>query len=145
VSHALVLYDGVCGLCNRLVRSIIKRDREGIFVFASLQSGLAKGILEAHAENPSQFDTIYVVADFDPARSDAARTTPLLARSDAARFVVRELGGIWRAAARALDLLPRAIRDWMYGVVARNRYLIFGRYEACPLPSEELRRRFLDV
>lgn len=142
--HPLVLYDGVCGLCNRLVQFILKRDRRGIFLFASLQSGLAHSILKAHGEDPSSLDTFYVVVDFDPARSDG-NSEQLLARSDAARFVLQQLGGIWRGLAWASLIAPRPVREWMYGAVARNRYRMFGRYDACPVPSAETRKRFLDL
>ena len=147
--HPIVLYDGVCGLCNRMVQFVLKRDRRGVFRFAPLQGAFANRVLRAHGENPADLDTVYAVVNCDPAQKvESGQGVPeqrLLARSDAVLFVARELGGVWGAAGWVLRLVPRAVRDWGYRVVAGNRYRIFGRYDACPLPSEATRERFLDV
>lgn len=137
--HPILLYDGVCGLCNRLVQFILRRDPEGVFRFASLQSALAAGILARHGADARDLDTVYVVLNAGQADEQ------LLPRSDAVIFILQQLGGIWRPAALAVRLLPRPLRDWGYRLVARNRYRIFGRYDACPLPSADTRSRFLDV
>jgi predicted DCC family thiol-disulfide oxidoreductase YuxK len=139
LSSPLLLYDGICGLCNRLVRFILRRDLAGIFRFASLQSPLAGRILVRYGANPADLDTVYVVVNHN--ESDES----LLARSDAVLFVLREMGGIWGAVAFLLRPVPRRLRDGAYRIVARHRYRIFGRYDACLLPSEETRGRFLDV
>jgi predicted DCC family thiol-disulfide oxidoreductase YuxK len=136
----VVFYDGVCGLCNRGVQFILKRDRREVFRFAPLQGPLAHRILGAHGIDPSDLDTIYVAVNCDQGSKER-----LLARSDAVVFVLRELGGIWRVGAWFLRWLPRQVRDWGYNVIARNRYRIFGRYETCPIPSESVRARFLDI
>jgi predicted DCC family thiol-disulfide oxidoreductase YuxK len=138
VSKAIFLYDGVCGLCNRGVQFILRHDHKGDFRFASLQSEFAQRMLTRHRLNAADLDTVYVVVDCD---GDEA----LLARSDAVLFVMREIGGIWRAGAAVLVWLPRRLRDWAYDLVARNRYRVFGRYDTCPAPSENVRARFLDV
>jgi predicted DCC family thiol-disulfide oxidoreductase YuxK len=140
VGHPILLYDGVCGLCNRLVQFILKRDRADFFRFASLQSEFAARILARH-EADSKFETVYVVLPDDPPKQ---QSESLLLRSEAVTFVLSQLGGIWPAAASLLRLIPRPIRDWAYGIVARHRYRIFGRYDACPLPTPETRSRFLD-
>jgi len=137
--HPILLYDGVCGLCNRLVRFVLRRDRRGVFRFASLQSGMAAGILARHGADPTVLDTFYVVIGSEP--TDEL----LLGRSDAAVFVLRELGGIWRFLSGMLRVVPRPVREWGYRLVARNRYRVFGKYESCPLPPKETRERFLDV
>jgi predicted DCC family thiol-disulfide oxidoreductase YuxK len=145
-AHPVLLYDGVCGLCNRTVQFVLKRDRSDAFRFAALQSALGRRILERHGANPSDLDTFYVVLDFDAALPiEAEQSETLLARSDAVSFVLCELGGVWRLLGRLFRLLPRTARDGMYNLVARRRYRIFGRYDACPLPSEKDRRWFLDV
>jgi len=136
----VLFYDGVCGLCNRTVQFILRRDRREVFRFAPLQGPLANRILKAHGIDPSDLDTIYVAVNCDQSSKER-----LLARSDAAVFVLRELGGIWRVGAAVLGLMPRSVRDWGYGLIARNRYRIFGRYETCPIPSENVRTRFLDL
>jgi len=138
-SHPILLYDGVCGLCNRLVQLILRRDRNAVFQFASLQSPFAARILARHGLNPADLDTVYVVVSHDQAHES------LLARSDAVRYVLCQIGGLWRFAAGMLACLPRPLREWGYRVVARNRYRIFGRYDTCPLPGDGVRSRFLDL
>lgn len=151
ISHALLLYDGVCGLCNRFVQFVFRHDRKAIFRFVSLQSPLAARILSAHGASAIDLDTVYVIRNFDPAHPDLANpeneagAQPLLSRSDAVMFVLQELGGLWRALALVLRCFPRFIRDWGYRVIAGNRYRIFGRYPICPVPGPSVRNRFLDL
>ncbi len=136
--HPILLYDGVCGLCNRFVQFILRRDRHAIFRFASLQSAPAARILARHGINPTDLDTVYVVLNYDfPNES-------LLSRSDAALFVLKQLGGLWRPTALLLQLLPRFLRDPPHNAIARRRYRIFGRSDACTLPCDQDRSRFLD-
>ena len=139
MSPRILLYDGVCRLCHRMVQFTLRRDREGIFRFAPLQGELAAGILKRHGAMPDQFDTAYVV--INPNESGEL----LLARSDAVLFILQQLGGAWRMAGFVFGLVPLAMRDWAYRLVARHRYRIFGRYDACARPSEETRGRFLDL
>lgn len=144
MSNPIVLYDGVCGLCNRTVQFALKRDREGIFRFASLQSKLAGRILARHDEDASDLDTMYVVLNCDPADPEK-ESGELLERSDAVLYILRRLGGFWGVTGNLLRLIPRPIRDWGYGIVARMRYRVFGKYDTCPVPSAETRARFLDL
>ena len=142
----ILLYDGVCGLCNRTVQFVLRRDRDGVFRFASLQSRLGRDILDRHALSASDLDTFYVVIGVDPAPlAGTAKNERLLSRSDAVSIVLQKLGGFWRIVGALFGRVPRDLRDWMYNLVARRRYRVFGRYEACPLPSEADRQRFLDV
>ena len=147
--HPIILYDGVCGLCNRLNQFVLRRDHDGIFLFASLQSPFAARILARHGANPQDLDTVYVVVNHDLTKHDLAREAQpnerLLPRSDAIIFVLKRLGGIWKLLGVFLRLLPLVLRDAAYRIVARNRYRIFGRFEACMLPSAEHRNRFLDI
>lgn len=142
-----MLYDGVCGLCNRWVQFILKRDAAGLFRFAPLQSRLAARVLAQHGVQTADLNAMYVVVNPDLDATDGRErgAESLLARSDAVLFVMRELGGIWSVGAWVLRVLPRPVRDWGYGLVARYRYRMFGRYETCPAPSEATRGRFLDV
>jgi predicted DCC family thiol-disulfide oxidoreductase YuxK len=136
--HPILLYDGVCGLCNRLVQFILRRDREAIFRFAALQSPFAARILSRHGANPTDLDTVYLVLNHElPDES-------LLSRSDAVVFVLKKLGRFWRTAAFLLQLLPMFVRDPLYNAIARHRYRIFGRLDTCPLPREQDHSRFLD-
>jgi len=153
-SHPILLYDGVCGLCNGSVQFILRHDRDAVFRFAALQSSFAARILARHGADPADLDTVYVLlnhdltereaAGKDPAQPDAAGES-LFTRSDAVMFVLRQLGGVWGAIAFLMRLIPRPARNWGYNLVARYRYRIFGRYDMCPLPSADTRARFLDL
>jgi len=138
VSHPILLYDGVCGLCNRVVQFILKRDVSAVFRFASLQSSFASSILERHGKNALALDAVYLAVESD------SEPETLLAGADAAIFVLRELSGVWGWLGAGLRLLPRSVRDGGYRLVARNRYKVFGRYDSCPAPSQAARGRFLD-
>jgi predicted DCC family thiol-disulfide oxidoreductase YuxK len=146
-ANPIVLYDGVCGLCNRMVQFILRRDRRSVFRFASLQSSFAASILTRHEASPTDLDTFYIVLNHKLQTGGFATNQLdelLLARSDAVIFLLDNLGGIWQVMARLFRLLPRALRNWLYEVVAHNRYRIFGRYDACPVPDTATRSRFLD-
>lgn len=134
-SYPLILYDGVCGLCNWLVRFILRHDKKKKFTFAALQGQTARSILQRSGHNPEALDTMYVVLNSDER---------LLSRSDAALFIGRELGGAWSALAAVFGIFPVASRNWMYRLIARNRYKFFGRYQVCPLPDASVRVRFFD-
>ncbi|MFZ0297270.1 MAG: DCC1-like thiol-disulfide oxidoreductase family protein [Candidatus Sulfotelmatobacter sp.] len=137
--HPIILYDGVCALCNRFVQFILRRDRNAIFRFASLQNAFAVPILARHSASPSDLDTVYVVVNYE------LPDEYLLSRSEAILFVLRQLAGPWRTIAPLLQILPKSLRDAVYSAVARRRYRIFGRYEVCMLPPVQHRSRFLDL
>jgi predicted DCC family thiol-disulfide oxidoreductase YuxK len=139
MAHPIILYDGACGLCNRLNQFVLRRDSDAIFRFASLQSALAARILSRHNADPQDLDTVYVVLNHE------LPDERLLPRSDVVIFVLKRLGGLWKVLGIVLRLLPRPLRDAGYRLVARNRYRIFGRSENCMLPSPENRHRFLDT
>jgi predicted DCC family thiol-disulfide oxidoreductase YuxK len=134
----LVLFDGVCGLCNRVVRFILPRDHVGIFDFAALQSETGRGWLRRFRRDPDALDTFVVIRDYRGPGPE------MLTRSDAALFVMRWLGHPWRALS-TLRLVPVALRDFGYDVAARRRYRWFGQYDTCPLPDASYRRRFVDL
>jgi predicted DCC family thiol-disulfide oxidoreductase YuxK len=138
MSNPIVLYDGVCALCNRIVQFLLKRDRRDRLRFASLQSDFAATILKRHGADASDLETVCVVTDYE--QPDEA----LLTRSDAILSLGQQLGGIWSAAVVG-KVLPRALRDWLYNLVARNRYHVFGKYDSCMLPEGRYRRKFLDT
>jgi predicted DCC family thiol-disulfide oxidoreductase YuxK len=138
MEHPVLLYDGVCGFCNRLVQFVLRHDHEKIFRFASLQSSFGSQVLRKHAVDASALRTAYVLASGEEGEV-------LLQRSEAILFVIGRFGGIWSGLAQMARLLPLGIRDWAYNVIARHRYRIFGRYESCPLPSAADRERFLDL
>jgi predicted DCC family thiol-disulfide oxidoreductase YuxK len=133
----LVLYDGVCGLCDRLLQFLLVRDRRAVFNFASLQSEVGHTIVERAGGNPHELNSFYVVANY---RTPQAR---VFARSRAALFVAGELGWPWKVA-RLFSVLPTALLDRVYDVIARTRYRVFGRYDQCLVPRPEFRSRFVE-
>jgi predicted DCC family thiol-disulfide oxidoreductase YuxK len=149
---SVVFYDGVCGLCSRLVRFLLRRDRHAQLLFAPLQSDLARTVLRRHGYDPSDLDTVYVIADRrSPARGprggDYARwggSERVLARSRAILHALHVLGGGWRLLAAAGSLLPVRLADAVYDAVATRRYRAFGKLESCPVPPPEWRGRFID-
>jgi predicted DCC family thiol-disulfide oxidoreductase YuxK len=128
----VILYDGVCALCNGAVRWVLEQDRHGEFRFAALQSDYARRELGNRGIDPGALATMYLIAD-----------GKVFARSQAGIEIGRRLGGKWRVAAVVVWLVPWFLRDWVYGWVARNRYRKFGKYEVCPVPAAEVRERFL--
>lgn len=138
-SHPIILYDGVCGLCNRLNRFVLKRDREDRFRFASLQSEVANLILNRHGVSASDLDTVYVALNVEQTEER------LLARSEAIIFVFSALGGFWSFAATVFRAVPRFLRDRLYNLVAHNRYRVFGKYDVCLMPDAKYAAKFLDA
>ena len=135
-SISVVLYDGVCGLCNRLNQFLLKRDRHDRFRFASLQSEVASQLLHRHGATAIDLDTVYVVVDYGKPGEK------LLSRSDAIIHVLQRLGGIWAFIA-AGKILPKSLRDLFYKLVATNRYRVFGKYDVCLMPEERFKHKFL--
>ena len=129
---AIVLFDGVCNLCNGAVAFIIARDRRAQFGFASLQSDAGRRLLRELSGDDALPDTFVLVED-----------GRMFTQSTAALRIARRLGFPWSLAA-LLTVLPRAIRDGAYRLVARNRYRWFGKRETCMMPTADLRRRFLE-
>lgn len=132
----LLLYDGVCGLCDRLNRFVLARDRRDRIVFAPLQGSVARAILARHGRDATALDTVYVVADLE---GPAER---VLSRARAVLFLLESLGGIW-GLARVVERLPSRWLDGAYDLVAGRRYRWFGRSEACIVPPAGHRAKFL--
>ena len=130
----VVLYDGSCGLCSRSVRFIAAHDPAGRFRFAALDSAIAGEVLHG-ARVPSQLPDSVVLVEADGS---------VLVESDAALTILGRLDGRARHLAR-LRIVPRPLRDAVYRLIARTRYRIFGRHDACELPAPWLRERFLDA
>jgi predicted DCC family thiol-disulfide oxidoreductase YuxK len=130
--NPVLLYDGVCALCNGAVRWILEQDQRGEFRFAALQSEYARGELGTRGLDADALATVYLIAD-----------GKLYSRSRAAIEIGRRLGGVWKFTAALAWLVPWFLRDWVYDWVARNRYQKFGKYDSCPVPPPEVRDRFL--
>jgi predicted DCC family thiol-disulfide oxidoreductase YuxK len=133
----LVLYDGVCGLCNRLVQFLLATDHRAVFDFASLQGVTGTTIVEGAGMNSDELNSFFVLAHY---RTGNSR---VLAKSQAALFVAAELGWPWKLAS-LMRALPSAVLDRAYDLVARHRYRIFGHYDQCVAPRPEHRDRFLE-
>lgn len=127
----VILFDGVCNFCNSSVQFIIKRDPRGIYQFTSLQSEVGQKLLKDH-EVPVELDSFIYIED-----------EKIYFKSTAALKVFRNLKGLWKLL-YIFIIVPRPLRDVVYGVIARNRYKWFGKRDACMIPSPEQRKRFLD-
>jgi predicted DCC family thiol-disulfide oxidoreductase YuxK len=136
--RALLLYDGVCALCHGLVKFLMKRDRGDRFRFAPLQSELGREMLGRFGITRFR-DGVVLVTDVFRAGERVYQ------RSDAVAASLRLLDGAWQKVGSVLLLAPRWLRELGYGVVARVRYRVFGRYDACPVPLPEERDRLLGV
>ena len=136
MNNPVILYDGVCGLCDRLVRFVLKHDQRGFFRFAALQGHFAAKALARHGKDAAQLEAMCVIA------GEKSRPEELLCKSDAAIFVVRQLNWPWKAAV-LLKIVPRGLRDRAYDWIARRRYRIFGKLEQCAVPSAAERERFI--
>jgi predicted DCC family thiol-disulfide oxidoreductase YuxK len=132
----LILYDGFCALCNWSVRFVAARDRAERFAFAPLRGATAADVF-AHHRQPADLETMVLVLDA------GTRHERLAVRSEGVLLACRELGPPWSLLA-ALRLVPAPLRDAAYRLVARYRYRVFGRYDSCPVPPAELRKRFLE-
>ncbi|PYE56395.1 thiol-disulfide oxidoreductase DCC family protein [Deinococcus yavapaiensis] len=130
--NRVVLFDGMCNLCSASVQLVIRHDPRGMFRFASQQSAVGRDLMRTHG------------------LSDELRTVVLIEggavylESDAAVGIAREMGWPWKLA-WSLRFVPRFLRDAVYRFVARHRYVLFGKKNACWLPTPELRARFLDA
>jgi predicted DCC family thiol-disulfide oxidoreductase YuxK len=132
----VVLYDGVCGLCNRLVRFLLRHDRQDRFRYTPLQSEFASSLLRKHDIDAADLNSVSIVTDY------GQPTERAFTKSDAVLRAWWELGGIWRIG-EVGRVLPRAARDWFYDLVARNRYRMFGKSEPCPMSRAEDREKFV--
>ncbi len=134
-SH-LILYDGNCGLCHRLVRFVLRRDRRGVFHFASIQGDFGRTLLQHFGGDPDTLTTFYIVTEY------RAPSPTLLCKSRAALLLFNTLGGPWSAFG-ILRIIPAAFLDRCYDLIARNRYGLFGRTESCVVPDDKYKNRMI--
>jgi predicted DCC family thiol-disulfide oxidoreductase YuxK len=130
---AIVLFDGVCNLCNNTVQIIIDHDPTGHFRFASLQSETAKTLLAEHGMKPPEGDPDSILL---------VRDGRVYSHSGAALRIAKKMSGAFKLLWLFIAV-PWPIRDAVYRLIARNRYRWFGREESCRIPTPELRARFL--
>jgi predicted DCC family thiol-disulfide oxidoreductase YuxK len=139
-SRVLMLFDGLCGLCNSAVRWVTQQDHADRFRFAPLQSELTAAILSRHGisrEVVLKSNTVYLVLDA------GTRHERLLTRSDVTVKILMLLGGRWRLLGYLLRAVPAFVRNAAYGLFARHRYRLTGQYQVCPLPTEAERMKFI--
>lgn len=129
----IILFDGVCNLCNSSVQFVIKRDKKDIFRFAALQSEMGQALVKERGINTEEVDSIILI------EPQIAYYT----KSDAALKIAKLLSGGWPLLGILLGL-PKGFRDWVYDWVARNRYQWFGKKDSCMIPTEALKGKFLE-
>ena len=130
--HPIILFDGVCNLCNGSVQFVLNRDRAGYFKYASLQSESGQELLKKYGLPTDDYNSFVLV--------EGER---VYTQSTAALRVARNLEGAWKIL-YAFIIIPEFIRDAVYSLIARNRYRIFGKRESCMLPQPEWKSRFLE-
>lgn len=131
-ARAIVLFDGVCNLCNGTVQFVIRRDPRGDFQFASLDSAAAKRLLHSVGVRGALPDSMVLIEN-----------GRVYTRSTAVLRMMRRLRFPWPLA-HAFIIIPRPIRDWGYDFAAKRRYRWFGRRDQCMVPTPELKARFLE-
>ena len=129
----LLLFDGVCNLCNGAVNFIIDRDKQQQIVFASLQSELGQQILQQYHPSKKDFKSMVLL-----------REGKISLKSNAVLEISKKLSGAWPLL-YALKIVPRFVRDWIYEVISVNRYKWFGRKDQCRVPTADIRNRFVSI
>jgi predicted DCC family thiol-disulfide oxidoreductase YuxK len=127
----VILFDGVCNLCNSSVQFIIRRDPGGQFKFAPLQSSFGQEQLKKFGIPPEALNSVILIGD-----------EVAFQRSDAALEIARNFTGMWRGL-YYFKVIPRFFRDWIYDRIAKNRYSLFGKRDECMIPTPELKARFI--
>lgn len=131
-NKSIILFDGVCNLCNSSIQFIIKRDKKQHFLFTSLQSDAGQELLLHFKLKKSDFDSIILI-----------QNNKVYQKSTAILQISRYLPGLWKLN-YAFIIFPKFIRDFVYTIIANNRYKWFGKKEVCMIPTPELKARFLD-
>tara|TARA_R110002049_G_scaffold18364_2_gene70323 strand:+ start:284 stop:703 length:420 start_codon:yes stop_codon:yes gene_type:complete len=129
----LILFDGVCNLCNTSVQYVIKHDKKNLFLFAALQSEVGQNIIEHYNMDTSKVDSILLYT----------QEKGIQYKSTAALKVASQLGFPTNILAIFL-IVPNFMRNWVYDFIAKNRYKWYGKKEACMIPTPELKSRFLE-
>jgi predicted DCC family thiol-disulfide oxidoreductase YuxK len=127
----IILFDGVCNLCNSSVQFIIKRDQLAKFQFASLQSEIGQKLLRKYDYN-QDLNSFILIED-----------EKIYIKSSAALRVCMNLNGLWKYLS-IFRIIPPSIRDYIYEIIAKNRYIWFGKQETCMIPTSEMKQRFLE-
>jgi predicted DCC family thiol-disulfide oxidoreductase YuxK len=129
----IILFDGVCNLCNGAIQFVIKRDKKDTFRYAALQSEIGEQLVTERAIDTAKVDSIILI---EPG-------VAYFTKSDAALQISKSFGGGWKLLS-IFTWIPKSFRDVVYDLIARNRYKLFGRKDACMIPTPELQAKFLD-
>ena len=132
-SRPIILFDGVCNLCQRSVQFVIRNDSGGIFRFASLQSEAAMLVLEGLEYSGDRLDSVLLIVD-----------GRLYVKSRAALQIAKRLNGLWPTFYYLFFWVPAFLADWVYTFIGNRRYGWFGRKEECWIPDRDLSDRFID-
>ena len=127
----VILFDGVCNLCNSAIKFVLKRDTKSVFKFASLQSDVARKLLSDLEVSDTALDTIVFIDQGN-----------VYTRSTAALRVSKHLSGLWPLMTGFM-IVPLFIRDWVYNLISKNRYRWFGKRDTCSIPSPDVENKFL--
>ncbi|WP_273130347.1 thiol-disulfide oxidoreductase DCC family protein [Metabacillus sp. HB246100] len=130
-AHTILLFDGICNLCNETVKFVIRYDKNEHFKFASLQSVEGQNLLKKHRLPTKDFNSFVMVKD-----------NKVYTKSTAALMVCKTLGGAW-SLLYLFIILPKPFRDAIYTYIAKHRYKWFGKKEECMIPTPEMKKRFL--
>ncbi|WP_313253605.1 thiol-disulfide oxidoreductase DCC family protein [Empedobacter sp.] len=131
-TRKIILFDGICNLCNQSVQFVIEHDNKNQFQFASLQSDFGQNFLKENNLDATQFDSVVFIED-----------DKFYTKSSAALKISKYLDGI-TSLLTIFMIVPKPLRDVVYSFIAKNRYRWFGKQESCWLPSPELKAKFLD-
>lgn len=127
----VILFDGVCNLCNSSINWIIDHDKNNVFKFASLQSDYGKGIVRQYNLQGTYLDTVLLLDE-----------DKIYSRSGAILLIAKYLGGLYQLA-YAFIIIPPFVRNAAYNFIAQNRYRWFGKQDSCRMPTPELKSKFL--
>jgi predicted DCC family thiol-disulfide oxidoreductase YuxK len=129
----LILFDGVCNLCNSSIQFIIKNDKKNLFLFSPLQSNIGQKIIKSFNINTAEIDSVLLYSKKDG----------LSQKSTAALKIARQLG-FPKNLLSVFFIVPRFIRDWIYQYIAKNRYKWFGKRDNCMVPTPDLQSKFIN-
>jgi predicted DCC family thiol-disulfide oxidoreductase YuxK len=132
VDKKIILFDGVCNLCDATVQFLIKRDVKDVFRFVAIQSDLGQDIINHIGIDTSKTDSIIL---YEPGHA-------YYYKSEAALKIGKELGGVYSLLS-VFTLLPKIISNSVYDFIARNRYKWYGKKDACMVPSAAMKAKFL--
>lgn len=127
----IIIFDGKCNLCNGAVNFIIKRDKQALFSFTPLQSDISKSLMHKYKIEDLGLDTIVLIKD-----------KKAYIRAEAVFEICKDLDGLY-SLLRVFRILPSSFNDFLYRLIAKNRYKVFGKRSECIVPSEEVTFRFL--